>query len=56
MPEILDRLSVRERPEGTPIMHQTWGKLLFLHWPVPVETVRAHLPAGLEVVRRRGRG
>jgi uncharacterized protein len=49
MPEILDRLSVRERPEGTPIMHQTWGKLLFLHWPLPVETVRAHLPTGLEV-------
>jgi uncharacterized protein len=49
MPEILDRLSVRERPDGRSIMHQTWGKLLFLHWPVPVEAIRARLPPGLEM-------
>jgi uncharacterized protein YqjF (DUF2071 family) len=28
-------------------MYQSWGKLLFLHWPVPVETLRPLLPARL---------
>jgi hypothetical protein len=33
----LDRLSVRRRPPGWPVMYQSWGKLLFMHWPMPTE-------------------
>jgi uncharacterized protein len=46
---MIDRLSIRSRPSGTPIMHQTWGKLLFLHWPVPVEQIRGHVPERLAI-------
>jgi uncharacterized protein YqjF (DUF2071 family) len=34
-----------ERAFGT----QNWRKLLFLHWTLPVERVREHVPAGLEL-------
>ena len=30
-------------------MGQTWENLLFAHWRVPVETVRALVPAGVEI-------
>lgn len=30
-------------------MVQHWGKLLFLHWPVPVASLRRLVPAGLEI-------
>jgi uncharacterized protein len=39
----------RERPEETPVMFQTWKRLLFLHWRVDPELVQARLPAGLTV-------
>jgi uncharacterized protein len=29
------------------VMRQTWRDLLFAHWPVPVQTMAALLPAGL---------
>ena len=38
--DAVDRLSVRARPAGWPIMYQSWGKLLFLHWPVPADLLR----------------
>ena len=41
------RLKVRERPEGAPIMHQDWGKLLFMHWRVDPELVRPLIPDAL---------
>jgi uncharacterized protein len=31
------------------LLGQTWEDLLFAHWRVPVEAVRAHLPARLDV-------
>jgi len=34
---------------------QSWCELLFAHWPVPVEAVRALLPDGLEVDSYQGR-
>lgn len=43
----IDRQSIRTRPPGMPIMHQTWGKLLFMHWPVPEDALRPLLPEGL---------
>lgn len=30
-------------------MHQTWDKLLFLHWPLPEEQLRPLVPTGLEI-------
>ena len=47
--ENIDRLSIRERPDTMPIMRQTWGKLLFMHWKLPAETLRAHVPRRLEI-------
>ncbi len=43
-PTISDRLAARERPNGFPIMHQSWDKLLFLHWEIGVDEVRALIP------------
>jgi uncharacterized protein YqjF (DUF2071 family) len=37
---MIDRLSIRTRPPGWPVMYQTWGTLLFLHWPVAAEHLR----------------
>jgi uncharacterized protein YqjF (DUF2071 family) len=44
-------------PEGKSwLMGQTWDDLLFAHWPVPVEAVRAHVPAALPVDTFDGAG
>jgi uncharacterized protein YqjF (DUF2071 family) len=48
-PDNAKRLLVRERPEGLPIMHQSWGKLLFMHWRFPVEALRAYIPGRLGI-------
>jgi uncharacterized protein len=45
----LDRLALRARPEGTPVMHQQWKNLLFLHWPLEVGVLRPFLPSQLEI-------
>ena len=45
----IDRLSIRERPDSMPIMRQTWGKLLFMHWRLPAERLRAVVPRELEL-------
>lgn len=47
--EPIDRLAMRGRPEGMPVMHQTWEKLLFMHWPFAPEMVQPYLPRGLEI-------
>jgi hypothetical protein len=43
------RLRVRERPDSAPIMHQVWGKLLFMHWRVDEALIRSLIPDALEV-------
>jgi uncharacterized protein YqjF (DUF2071 family) len=48
-PSIDNRLSIRNRPEGTPVMHQSWGKLLFMHWQIPVESLRQLIPEPLMI-------
>jgi uncharacterized protein YqjF (DUF2071 family) len=48
-PGIKERLAIREKPTAQPIMHQTWGKLLFMHWPVPIELLRPKIPSRLEI-------
>jgi len=45
----LDRLAMRERPKGQPIMHQAWGKLLFMHWRIDEKVLRPLIPNGLEI-------
>jgi len=45
----LDRLAMRARPPGLPVMHQNWENLLFLHWPVAAEELRPLVPAELEL-------
>jgi uncharacterized protein len=44
-----DRLAMRLRPDGQPIMHQTWGKLLFIHWRIDEKLLRPLIPAALEI-------
>jgi len=48
-PTLADRLALRERPSGSPLMHQQWGDLLFMHWPVPAEVIQPYLPPRLRV-------
>lgn len=45
----LDRLAIRERPEGQPVMHQTWGKLLFMHWRISEKALRPLIPERLRI-------
>src|SRR3984893_10462759 len=45
----LERLAVRRRPDGHPLMHQTWGKLLFMHWRIDEKLLRSLIPAALEI-------
>jgi uncharacterized protein YqjF (DUF2071 family) len=37
------------------MVRQTWKELLFLHWEVPLETLRALVPAALEIDTFEGR-
>lgn len=46
---MIDRTAPRKRPPGSPVMYQTWGKLLFLHWPVPLSRIRPLVPSCLEI-------
>ncbi len=45
----VDRLSIRTRPRGWPIMYQSWGKLLFMHWPIPPQLLRPWIPHRLAI-------
>lgn len=40
---------MRARPEGSPVMHQRWEDLLFLHWAVEPEVIRPLIPPMLEL-------
>lgn len=48
-PTDVDRLEARHRPTGQPVMHQNWGKLLFIHWRINANLLRPHVPASLEI-------
>ncbi len=48
-PTLAQRLAMRERPTGSPLLRQDWGDLLFLHWPVPAELLQPHLPPRLTI-------
>ena len=51
----IDRLAPTLRPRGPVVMRQEWRHLLFLHWEVPAEAIKALLPPGLEVDTHDGR-
>jgi hypothetical protein len=52
---MIDRLSIRMRPSGWPIMYQTWGRLLFMHWSIAVELLRPVLAPQLNIDTFEGR-
>jgi uncharacterized protein YqjF (DUF2071 family) len=48
-PTDADRLAARHRPPGQPVMHQDWGKLLFMHWRIDENVLRPLIPQSLEI-------
>lgn len=45
----IDRLAMRARPPGSPVMVQNWDRLLFMHWPIQSELLRPLVPEALEI-------
>jgi uncharacterized protein YqjF (DUF2071 family) len=45
----IDRFSIRSRPSGLPLIHQKWGKLLFMHWRIDKELLAPLLPSQLSI-------
>lgn len=45
----LDRIAPTVRPEGRCRGYQNWRSLVFMHWPIPVETLRPLVPAALDL-------
>ena len=45
----IDRISIRQRPRGMPVIRQVWDNLLLLHWPIPAERLRPLIPPRLEI-------
>lgn len=45
----IDRLALRQRPDGRPAMRMSWGKLLFMHWPVRASSLRPLIPERLSI-------
>ncbi len=37
------------RPPGRPLLRQSWGKLLFMHWPIAVERLRPLIPPPIQI-------
>ena len=53
--ESIDRLAMRGRPEGEPILHQRWESMLLLHWPIIPDILRPLIPPALELDTYEGR-
>jgi uncharacterized protein YqjF (DUF2071 family) len=45
----IDRLGLRARPPGLSLMHQNWGKLLFMHWAMDADLLRPLIPSQLSI-------
>ncbi len=45
----IDRIAPTRRPAGAVRGYQRWRTLLFVHWPVPVEALRALVPGALDI-------
>ena len=48
-PTFEDRKFWQNRPDESPVMFQSWQKLLFLHWRFAPDLIQSMLPAGLTV-------
>ncbi|RCS54139.1 DUF2071 domain-containing protein [Bremerella cremea] len=46
---MLDRIAPTKRPSEKIRGYQKWRSLLFLHWPVPIETLRKLVPGTLKI-------
>jgi uncharacterized protein YqjF (DUF2071 family) len=51
----LDRIKPSVRPPRSAAGTQRWRELLFMHWSVPIEAVRAYVPESLELDSWDGR-
>lgn len=40
---------LRKRPSGPSLLHQCWGKLLFIHWAIDADLIRPLIPAELSI-------
>lgn len=45
----IDRVAPTRRPQGKSAGTQEWRNLLFMHWPVDADALRALVPAALEL-------
>lgn len=45
----IDRIAPSQRPRRWPVMRQKWCDLLFLHWSIPLKTLRPLVPPQLEL-------
>lgn len=54
-PQRSHKLDSRTRPAGTPLLHQKWLNLLFLHWPIEPELLRPLIPDPLVIETFDGR-
>jgi uncharacterized protein YqjF (DUF2071 family) len=48
-PDSIDRIAPTRRPNGRVAQRQSWLDLSFLHWRIPVATLRPLIPAALEI-------
>jgi uncharacterized protein YqjF (DUF2071 family) len=55
IPTLRNRLEAREKPDGSPVMFQTWRDLLFLHWEIDPVEISSRLPGRLSVDLYEGR-
>ncbi len=51
---MIDRIGPTQRPNRTVAGYQSWRSLLFMHWPVPLATLRPLVPASLEIDQHDG--
>lgn len=51
---MIDRIGPTRGPAGKPVGYQSWRSLLFMHWPVPTETLRSLVPPSLELDHHEG--
>jgi hypothetical protein len=50
---MIDRIAPTRRPSGPVQGYQRWRSLLFLHWPVPIESRRPLVPRRLSIFSMR---
>ncbi|MDA7518095.1 DUF2071 domain-containing protein [bacterium] len=54
-PTLEERISYQEKPKGGPAMYQSWNDLLFLHWEIEIDVLKARIPKRLNVDLHEGK-